>query len=92
MRLSRLLIAGLGFAFPSLGCADVQDAVNWARVQGCNASGTRAHLASAPLQNNPKLQKAAGRLAGGGALQDALAALGYLASESAQLQIGRAHV
>jgi uncharacterized protein YkwD len=72
-------------ALPSVGCADVQDAVNWARVQGCNASATRARLSSAPLQNNLKLQKAAERLASGGSLQDALVAFGYLASESAEL-------
>jgi len=54
-------------------------------MQGCNASGTRAHSASAPLRNNLKLQKAAGRLAAGGALKEALTALGYFASESAEL-------
>lgn len=37
------------------------------------------------MQKNLKLQKAAGRLADGGAFKDALAASGYLASESAEL-------
>jgi uncharacterized protein YkwD len=85
LKLSRLLIAGFGLAFPFAAGADVQDAVNWARVQGCNASGTHPNVGSAPLQNNLKLQRAAGRLASGGALPDALAAFGYLASESAEL-------
>jgi uncharacterized protein YkwD len=55
-------------------------AVNWARQRGCNVSSARV-----PLQNNPKLQNAAGRLAGGLALHEALAAAGYLASESSAL-------
>jgi uncharacterized protein YkwD len=43
-----------------------------------------------PLENNLKLQHAAGRLAGGSALHEALAAAGYLASESSALHISGA--
>ena len=43
-----------------------------------------------PLQNNLKLQNAAGRLAGGSGLHEALAAAGYLASESSVLHFSGA--
>jgi uncharacterized protein YkwD len=78
----RLLIAGLMLASPYAAHTNVLDAVNYARQRGCTVSGARAPVAPAPLKNNPTLQKAAVRLAGGAALQDTLAALGYLASES----------
>jgi uncharacterized protein YkwD len=60
--------------------ADVLTSVNWARQRGCNVSAMRA-----PLQNDLKLQKAAGRLAAGAALDDALTAAGYAASQSSAL-------
>src|SRR4029077_15552471 len=44
----------------------------------------------APLQNSLKLQKAAARLAGGAALQDALKAAGYTASQSSALHFSGA--
>lgn len=75
-----LLIAGLVAALPQAADADVLDVVNWARLRGCNVSATRV-----ALQNNLKLQRAAGRLAAGAALHDALAAVGYVASESSAL-------
>lgn len=65
--------------------ADILAAVNWARQRGCNASAARV-----PLQNNPKLQIAAGRLAGGSALHEALAAAQYPASESSALHFSGA--
>jgi uncharacterized protein YkwD len=73
-------MAGLSAALPHAATADVLAAVNWARQRGCHASATRT-----PLQSSPKLQSAAGRLAGGSALHEALAAVGYPASESSAL-------
>jgi uncharacterized protein YkwD len=78
-----LLIAGLAAA-PQAG-ADVLEAVNWARQHGCAASATPA-----PFKNSMALQKAARRLAGGEALQDAMAAEGYLSSESVALHFSGA--
>ena len=83
-----LLMASLAAASAHAGNAangDILAAVNWARQRGCNAAATRV-----PLQNNPKLQNAAGRLAGGSGLHEALAAAGYLASESSALHFSGA--
>jgi len=80
-----LLLASLTAVLPHAAAADVLAAVNWARQRGCSASATRT-----ALQNNPKLQNAAGRLAGGSPLRDALAAAGYLASESSALHFSGA--
>ena len=87
MRALLPLLAGLGLALalPCAARADVLGTVNWARLHGCAASAPRA-----PLQNNPKLQKAAGRLGNGAALHDALTAVGYMASESAALHFSGA--
>jgi uncharacterized protein YkwD len=79
------VVAGLWLVLPCAAHADVLSAVNWARLHGCASSATRA-----PLQNNPKLQKAAGRLGSGAALHDALIAVGYVASESAALHFSGA--
>ncbi len=81
MRAGLLLVAALA-AFlnsPAAG-ADVLATVNWARQRGCTAAAPRA-----PLQNDLKLQKAAGRLAAGAALHEALTAAGYAASQSSAL-------
>jgi uncharacterized protein YkwD len=79
------LVAGLWLALSGAAHADVLSAVNWARLHGCAASATRA-----PLQNSPKLQKAAGRLGQGAALHDALIAVGYVSSQSAALHFSGA--
>jgi uncharacterized protein YkwD len=84
------LIAGLVFAYPIAAKAEVLDAVNSVRQRGCNVSASRVPLTAVPLHNNLKLQKAAGRLAAGAALHEALAAAGYLASESSALHISGA--
>lgn len=78
-------LAGNAAAGASGANADVLSAVNWTRQRGCNASAARV-----PLQNNPKLQYAAGRLAAGSALHEALAAAGYAASESSALHFSGA--
>jgi uncharacterized protein YkwD len=77
-----LLIASLVAALPPAAKADVLAAVNWARQRGCHASAARV-----PLQNSLKLQNAAGRLAGGAGLHEALGAAGYVASESSALHL-----
>ncbi len=84
MRILLRLAAGLA-ALPHSAAADVLSVVNWARQQGCPVAATRA-----PLQNSLKLQKAAARLAGGAALQDALRAAGYTASQSSALHFSGA--
>jgi hypothetical protein len=93
LRVLPLLIAGLASAYSSAADADVLDAVNWARLRGCNVPASHAAVPAvpaAPLKANPKLQKVAARLAGGAALPDSLASLGYLASESAALHFSGA--
>jgi len=90
LRVLPLLIAGLASTHSIAANADVLDAVNWARLRGCNAPTPHAAVPVAPLKANPKLQKAAARLAGGAALPDSLASLGYLASESAMLHFSGA--
>jgi uncharacterized protein YkwD len=85
LRILPLLVASLVTAAPQAANADALTAVNSARLRGCNASATRI-----PLQNNLKLQKAAGRLAAGAALHEALATAGYLASESSALHFSGA--
>jgi uncharacterized protein YkwD len=80
LRLLPLLIAGLAAAIPHTADAQMLDAVNWARLHGCNAAA-----APLPLKNSLKLQSAAARLSGGAPLHEAMAAVGYLASESSAL-------
>jgi uncharacterized protein YkwD len=85
LKVSALLMAGLAAALPHAATADVLAAVNWARQRGCHVSAPRA-----PLQNSPRLQNAAGRLAGGSALREALAEAGYPAAESSALHFSGA--
>ena len=85
MRVLLPLVAGLWLVLPRAAHADVLSAVNWARLHGCASSAARA-----PLQNNSKLQKAAGSLGKGAALHDALTAVGYVASQSAALHFSGA--
>ncbi len=84
--LARLtLAAGLGLALAQGAGAEVLDSVNWARLRGCSAAAARV-----PLQNNLKLQNAAGRLAGGTDLQQALARVGYSGSQFSALHVSGA--
>jgi uncharacterized protein YkwD len=85
-----LALAALASAYSCAAHADVLDAVNWARLRGCNVPASHTVSQADPLKANPKLQKAAARLAGGAALPDSLASLGYLASESAMLHFSGA--
>jgi uncharacterized protein YkwD len=61
--------------------ADVADAVNWARLQGC------ARPAHEALHEEARLQEAADRLAAGASLRAALSQAGYLASRSAAVHV-----
>jgi uncharacterized protein YkwD len=88
LKIVLLLIAALAAA-PRAG-ADVLEAVNWTRQHGCVVSGAPVPVIGAPFKNSVALQKAARRLAGGEALQDALAAERYLSSESVALHFSGA--
>jgi uncharacterized protein YkwD len=88
LKIVLLLIAGLAAA-PRAG-ADVLEAVNWTRQHGCAVSAAAAPSSGAPFRNSAVLQRAARRLAGGEALQNALAAERYLSSESVALHFSGA--
>ncbi|MEP6547197.1 MAG: CAP domain-containing protein [Gammaproteobacteria bacterium] len=80
------LAAGLAASALAQGVgAEVLDSVNWARLHGCKAAAARL-----PLQNNLKLQNAAGRLAGGTDLHEALARVGYTGSQFSALHVSGA--
>ena len=72
------LLLGLSAVLPVR--ADVLDAMNWSRLRGCRSGAARV-----ALRIEPRLQNAARRLAAGVGLHQALAAQGYLASQSAAL-------
>jgi uncharacterized protein YkwD len=80
-----ILTVALGAALPRIVHADVLDSVNRARLHGCRAADARV-----PLQVSSKLQNAAGRLAGGGDLHEALARVGYTGSEFSALHVSGA--
>ena len=63
--------------------ADIIDAVNWARAQGCAAART-------PLRDNAKLRQAAQQLANGTSLQSSLTSSGYLAAQSSVIHLSGA--
>jgi uncharacterized protein YkwD len=79
-----LALVGLVVGFQTAN-ADVLTAVNGARQRGCRPFAMRP-----PFQSNPMLQRAAGRLAGGADLRDALTSAGYVASESSSLHLSGA--
>ena len=67
---------------PQLAHADLRDAVNRARLQGCSST-----VARAPLRANARLDAAALRMAAGSSLHAALSAAGYLASQSSAVHL-----
>jgi uncharacterized protein YkwD len=69
---------------PPVARADLHDAVNWARVQGC-AAGVRA-----PLRDSAKLRRAAQEMANGVPLHAALSSAGYLAAQSGAVHLSGA--
>jgi hypothetical protein len=79
------VIAGLLVANPAPAGADALDAANWGRLRGC-AGGATLHA----LHSNAALAQAATRLAAGKTLHDALAAVGYFATQSSALHLSGA--
>ena len=65
--------------------AALVDTINWVRQRGCHAPAVPA-----ALREDAKLDKAARRLAAGGALHEVLSAEGYIASESGALHLSGA--
>ena len=85
MKLTGSLLAGI-IALASLTAgADPLESANWVRFYGCHVAVPRP-----PLHNNPKLQKAAARLAGGDKLHDAMAAVGYAAARASAVHLSGA--
>jgi uncharacterized protein YkwD len=80
-----LLILLASLAWPAAAFADVRDAVNWARLQGCRSPGVRT-----PLKASAKLEAAAARMAGGQSLHGALDSTGYLATQTAAVHLSGA--
>jgi uncharacterized protein YkwD len=70
---------------PAAARAEVLDTVNWARLRGCTAAPARP-----ALRGDLKLQRAAGRLAAGYTLNDALAGSGYVGSEFSAMHLSGA--
>ena len=66
---------------PAVSRADLDDAVNWARLQGCSAP------VRGVLRSSPKLRQAAAQLASGVPIKSALASAGYLAAQSSALHV-----
>ena len=85
MRILLLLVAAWSAPASQAAGEDVLSAVNSARQLGCHAFATQP-----ALRSNLQLQKAAGRVADGAALRDALAAEGYVAAESSALHLSGA--
>ncbi len=65
----------------SASAALAQD-LNWARLHGCPAGGSRE-----PLRESAQLDRAAGRLAAGESLRSALTEAGYFARQSAAVHL-----
>jgi hypothetical protein len=80
--LSLLAVMMLGAAIPAR--ASLEDAVNWARRQGCAAPARQALRDAAPLH------QAALQMAAGVSLHDALSAVGYVASQSSAVHLSGA--
>jgi uncharacterized protein YkwD len=76
------LVAGIIAGIPSLAAADSLNAVNHDRLQGCGSAG-----AQMALQASTKLRLAAIRIAEGASLQQAIAAVGYLAAKSSAIHV-----
>jgi len=79
-----LVLAVLLSALPRAARADLHDAVNWARAQGC------ARSIRIPLRDSAKLRLAAQRLATGMSLHAALSSAGYLAAQSSAVHLSGA--
>lgn len=76
------MLMGLAVLASQAAKADVLDAVNWARLRGCHP-----HSSGLALRADSKLQLAAGRLSAGAGLHQALAAAGYVTSQSSAMHL-----
>jgi uncharacterized protein YkwD len=79
-----LLLAALLAALPSISRANLNDAVNWARLQGCPAP------VRSLLRDSPKLRQAVARVANGVAVKAALSSAGYVAALSSTVHVSGA--
>jgi uncharacterized protein YkwD len=80
-----MVLAALLTMLPAAVRADVRDAVNWARLQGCRAAPARL-----PLRDNPKLAAAALRMAAGQSLHASLTSAGYLSTQASAVHLSGA--
>ena len=78
------LLVALLAALPSISRANLNDAVNWARLQGCPAP------VRGLLRDSPKLRQAVARVANGAAVKAALASAGYVAAQSSAVHVSGA--
>jgi uncharacterized protein YkwD len=81
VKLNALVMALLLAAMPPAAHADLNDAVNWARLQGCHRPVGSA------LRGSERLRYAARQMAAGRPLNAALSSAGYLAAESSMVHV-----
>jgi uncharacterized protein YkwD len=79
-----LLLAALLAALPTISRANLNDAVNWARLQGCPAP------VRSLLRDSLKLRQAVARIANGVPVKTALSSAGYVAAQSAAVHVSGA--
>jgi uncharacterized protein YkwD len=84
VRAASLAAATVLLALSTAARADLQGAVNRARMQECPSS------VRVPLSNSPRLRQAAQRVAAGISLHQALSSAGYLAAQSAAVHLSGA--
>jgi uncharacterized protein YkwD len=79
-----LVLAALLAALPSISRANLNDAVNWARLQGCPTP------VRGLLRDSPKLRQAVARMANGASVKAALSSAGYVAAQSSAVHVSGA--
>jgi uncharacterized protein YkwD len=86
VKLHALALALLLAVLAPAAHADLNDAVNWARLQGCH----RPVQLQRPLQASAQLQLAARQMAAGRPRSAALSSAGYLAAEASMVHVSGA--
>jgi uncharacterized protein YkwD len=84
LKASLLSLAALLVALPSISRANLDDAVNWGRLQGC------PRPVRGVLRDSPKLRQAVARVATGVPVKAALSAAGYVAAQSSVMHVSGA--
>jgi uncharacterized protein YkwD len=79
-----LFAALLTALLPTASRANLNDAVNWARLKGCPAP------VQGLLRDSPKLRQAVAQMANGASMNAALSSAGYLATQSSAVHISGA--